>query len=145
MAAPGSALRIPYRMEIDLSNLPAALRQKMDDIFRRDFDLKVLKAIERQQRIAQQRRDKAHWHGELKPEFEIDPFVDSIWRQFYGHNYTENPDLMKFLAKRNEEIALRARSRKIQVGFTGTRSAPCAVRKVKRGVRFDRGTWEAAR
>lgn len=125
-------------MEVDLSQLDAATRQRVDEIFRKDFDLRVLKAVERQTRTATERRDRVRWHSELKPQFEIDPFVDSIWRQFYGHNYTENPDLMRFLQRRNPEIALAARSNKIMVGYTG-RTGRCGR------VRFGRGTIEFQR
>ncbi len=49
--------------------------------------------------------------------FEIDAMVDSIWRQCYGHNYTEDQDLLKFLTRRNPEIEVRARGSRIQVGY----------------------------
>lgn len=115
-------------MEVDLSRLPAGVRRKMDEIFRTDFDLKVLKAIERQTRTAKARENGLRWRDDFVPQFEIDPMVDSIWRQFYGHNYTENPDLMRFLQARNPEIKIRARSGKIQVGYTRA-----AVAEGKRG------------
>ena len=120
-------------MEIDLSRLPARVQQQMDEIFRKDFDLKVLKAVQRQQQAAAAARDKMQWREDMRPQHAIDPFIDSIWRTCYGHNYTENPDLMRFLAKRNEEIALRPKSNKIMVGYTG-RTGRCGR------VKFDRGT-----
>jgi len=133
------------RMEIDLSRLPAAVRQKMDDIFRGDHDLRVLQAIQRQTQTANARRDTVRWHELLRPQYEIDPMVDLLWRQFYGHNYTENPDLMRFLAKRNPEIAVHARSPKTQVGYCAPRPAPRAPRPARGGVRFDRNTLVLAK
>lgn len=120
-------------MEIDLSNLDQGTRLKMDEIFRSDFDLRVLKAVERQTRTAKARENGPRWQPDMKPEYEIDPVIDSLWRQYYGHNYTENADLMKFLMARNPEIKLRTRSGRIQTGYTG-----------KTGCRFAPGTLRLA-
>lgn len=112
-------------MEIDLSRLDGRTRSKVDDIFRRDFDLKVLKAIERQTRIAA----RNHLHrprakdGFGERTLEIDATVDGIWRQFYGHGYSEDKDLVKFLVKRNPEIAVKSRGTKIQVGYQAGRNS----------------------
>lgn len=133
-------------MEVDLSQLPHEVRRKMDDIFRNDFDLKLLKAVEAQKRTAQLRRDNVRWNTDMKPELEINPVIDSFWRRVYGHNYTENPDLMKFLARRNEEIRVNARSPKIQVGYQGqTPNTKHPTRKGRTGCVFGRGTLELAR
>lgn len=133
------------KMEIDLSRLPAATRQKMDEIFRSDFDLKVLKAVERQTRTAKAREHGARWRDDLMPQFEIDPFVDSIWRQYYGHNYTEDAQLMKFLKARNPEIFITARSGKIQTGYTGENRKQKAESRNRHGCRFDRNTLTLAK
>lgn len=106
-------------MEIDLSNLDRATATKVDGIFRRDFDLKVFKAIRRQTAIAARNelnRPLAK-EGFGPRTIETDAMVDSIWRQFYGHNYSENKDLMKFLARRNPEIRVRSLGSRIQSGY----------------------------
>jgi hypothetical protein len=133
-------------MEIDLSNLPPAVRQKMDHIFRHDFDLKVLKAIERQTATAKARENGLPWRDDMRPQFEIDPMVDSIWRQFYGHNYTENVDLMKFLVARNPEIVVKSRSGKTMVGYSAAnRQSAIGNRQSKRAVRFAPNTLQLAK
>jgi hypothetical protein len=111
-------------MEIDLSNLDAATRNKMDDIFRRDFDLQVMKAIERQTAAAAHHylhRPRAQ-DGFGEKTMVVDPFIDALWRRCYGHNYTQDTDLLKFLKKRNPEIAVRSQGTRIQVGYAPTRT-----------------------
>jgi len=119
----------------------------MDEIFRGDHDLRVLKAIERQTETARQRRDNVAWDDDMMPTYEIDPVIDAHWRRYYGHNYTENKDLMRFLAARNPEIVLRARSRKIQVGYSAKAARGMAhptSNKPNRRVSFGRGTMNFA-
>ena len=119
-------------MEIDLSNLPLPVRRKMDEIFRSDFDLSVLKAIRRQTAAAKALRDRPPaWKTDFGPQtLSIDPFVDALWRQFYGHNYTEDREKVNFLVKRNEEIAVRARPGRLALGFS--RFGGCTKRFQKR-------------
>jgi hypothetical protein len=105
-------------MEIDLSHLDGATARKLDEIFRRDYELKILKAIRRQTRLAalncqgERSRD-----GFGRRRFEVDAVIDAHWRQCYGHDYSEDADLMKFLTKRNPEIAVKTGGTKIQVGY----------------------------
>lgn len=138
-------------MKFDLSHLPQNILRKIDEIFRTDYDLKVLKAIERQTRTAKARENGLRWRDDFVPKFEIDPVVDTHWSHFYGHNYQENPDLMRFLAARNPEIKIKARSGKIQVGYTGNVPPTSCRRNQSRpagkmpAARFDRGTLELAK
>jgi hypothetical protein len=145
-----------FFVEIDLSKLDARTRAAVDGQFTDKFHRDLATAIQRQTRTATARRDQMRWREDMVPEYEIDPFVDSLWRQFYGHNYTENPDLMKFLAARNPEIKLKARSGKVQVGYAGMSKiksksksknlAPDrALNLARRPVRFERGTLELAK
>ena len=106
-------------MVIDLSKLDAKTRGTVDHIFRKDFDLAVLKAIKRQTAIAARNalhrpRAKEHFGPRV---FEIDATIDGIWRSFYGHNYSDDADLMKFLLKRNPEIGVRGAGTRIQSGY----------------------------
>lgn len=109
-------------MEIDLSNLDAKTRGKVDDIFRRDFDLKVLQAIRRQTMVAA----RNHLHrphardGFGERTVEIDAYIDALWRNFYGPAYSQDTDLLKFLMKRNPEITVRSQGTKIQIGWAPT-------------------------
>jgi hypothetical protein len=131
--------RRPFKrteMEIDLSRLPAAVQKAMDRIFRQDADLKVLKAVERQTRLAREARRRPHrWQDDLGPQrLMLDPLVDAYWTAQYGHNWLENQSLVRFLMRRNPEIVGQNESRKIQVGYGG------------RGkIKWDRGTMEFAR
>lgn len=112
----------------------------MDEIFRTDFDLKALKAIEEQTRTAQANRNGVAWKDDFGPkQYAINPFFDWMWREVYGHNYTENEDLMKFLARdgRNPEIRVQARSAKTMVGYTGQS-------RRRGGCTFGRGTIQLA-
>lgn len=132
-------------MEIDLSRLDGRLRQTLDGTFRDKFHRELAGAVTRQTRTAKARENGLRWRDDLMPQYEIDPFVDSLWRQYYGHNYTENPDLMKFLMARNPEIKIRARSGKIQVGYNGRKAEILKTEsRNKRGCRFDRGTLKLA-
>ena len=126
-------------MEVDLSQLDAATRTRVDEIFRTDFDLKALKAIEEQKRTAKRLENGVMWKDDFGPQLHaINPFFDWMWRVVYGHNYTEDPDVMKFLSRRNEEINVRARSGKTMVGY----QAP--ARRAKTGCTFGRGTIQFA-
>jgi hypothetical protein len=105
-------------MEIDLSRLDFATAKKVDDIFRGDHELQVMKAIERQTKLAaRNHRGERAVNGIGPRQYEMDAMIDTLWRQFYGNNYSEDPDLMKFLAKRNPEITVKAGGTKIQVGY----------------------------
>ena len=106
-------------MVVDLSNLDLATRRRVDEIFRGDHQLQVLRAIERQQRAAAIN----YLHKKRAPDgigpqtFAIDPVFDAIWRRFYGREYSADPDLMKFLIRRNPEIRVFSGGSKIQVGY----------------------------
>lgn len=116
---PPGSLPEKSRMEINLSNLDAATRTTVDNIFRKDFDLKVLKAIERQTKAAA----RNHLHRpRAKDGFgervcEIDPYIDALWRNAYGSQYSHDEELMQFLMKRNPEITVRSLGTRIQVGY----------------------------
>jgi hypothetical protein len=109
-------------MEIDLSRLDASTRNTVDKIFREDFDLKVLKAIQNQTKVAAinhlHRPHAKDGFGERT--LMIDPMFDAMWRQYYGSCYTHDQDLLKFLLKRNPEIGLRSLGTRIQVGYSPT-------------------------
>jgi hypothetical protein len=109
-------------MEVDFSRLDAKTRGAVDSIFRRDFDLKVLKAIKRQTMVAA----RNHLHrprardGFGERTIEIDAYIDALWRNVYGRSYTEDQDLLKFLMKRNPEIKVQSLGTKVQVGYAPT-------------------------
>jgi hypothetical protein len=107
-------------MEVDFSKLDFATATKVDELLRRDYNERLLRAAARQRRIA----FLNHLHRPLAKDgygertFMIDPVFDAYWREYYGKTYTHDPELLKFLAKRNPEIALRSRgTREIMVGW----------------------------
>lgn len=106
-------------MEVDLSQLSAKTRDTVDRILRTDYELKVLHAIRRQVKVAAQNHlhRPAAQDGFGERVFAIDAQIDALWRSFYGCSYTEDKDLMKFLARRNPEITVKSRGTKIQVGY----------------------------
>jgi hypothetical protein len=106
-------------MQIDLSNLDLATRRKVDEIFRRDFDLKILQALRRQTAVAARNylRPPRALDGFGPKTFEVDAFFDSIWRHYYGNRYSADEDLVKFLTRRNPEIRVRSAPSRIQVGY----------------------------
>jgi hypothetical protein len=112
-------------MQVDLSQLDFETRAAVDEIFRSDYELKVLQAVQRQQAVAARNslyppRAKDGF-GEKK--FEIDAFLDAVWRNYYGHDYSMDTDLMRFLSRRNPEICVKSQASKIQFGYTPGASA----------------------
>lgn len=122
-------------MVIDLSRLDRKTQETVDRIFRNDHDLSMMKAIKRQTAIAarnHQNRPRAR-EGFGARVLEIDAVIDSHWRALYGANYTDNKDLMKWLAQRNPEIKVHARGAKIQVGYQAGPQSRRSVGALERG------------
>jgi hypothetical protein len=135
-------------MEWDLSRLPSGTLRKMDEIFRTDFNLKVLQAVADQTRTAKRLHQGVAWKDDIGPQYaEINPVIDSLWRHVYGHDYTEDADKMRFLGRRNPEILARARSGKIQIGYEPKAQTPNTKHQTPRGRMgcvFGRGTLKLA-
>ena len=107
-------------MEVDFSRLDLATAQRVDAVIRHDYNEVLLRAAERQRRIAflnhLQRPLAKDGYGERT--LMIDPVFDAYWRQCYGKEYSHDADLLKFLARRNPEIAVKSRGTKeIHVGY----------------------------
>lgn len=101
-------------MEVDFSQLDFATAQKVDEVIRKDYNQLLLRAAERQRRVAflnYLHRPKAK-DGFGERTLMIDPVFDAYWRQCYGSNYTHDPELLKFLSRRNPEIVVRSRGTK---------------------------------
>lgn len=124
-------------MDVDLSEVPHEIRTRMDEIFRGRLDERLFHAVQRQREVAAKRFERVRWSADMMPQTEVDPMIDAWWCHYYGHNYSANADLMKFLHKRNPEIVLRARSNKVMVGYTG-RTGRCGR------VQFGKGTMSFA-
>lgn len=122
-----------YHMIIDLSNVPHSLRTKIDEIFRKDYDLKIAKAIERQKRSAHAIRNKQprSVDGIGEQTMSIDPVLDSAWRAVRGRDVWEDLDFKKWFLARNEEMRVKASGTKMQVGYL----PPDAVRTIDRLIR----------
>lgn len=107
-------------MEVDFSRLDFATATRVDEVLRTSYNERLLRAAERQRRIA----FLNHLHRPLAKDgfgertFMIDPVFDAYWRECYGKNYTHDPELLRFLLKRNPEIGVRSRGTKqIFVGW----------------------------
>ena len=113
-------------MDVDFSKLDLATAQKVDEVIRKDYNEKLLRAAARQRRIAfinHLNRPLAK-DGFGERTLMIDPVFDAYWRECYGKQYTHDEELMKFLIKRNPEIALRSRGTKeISVGWMPSSSS----------------------
>ena len=113
-------------MDVDFSKLDRATAQKVDEVIRKDYNEKLLRAAARQRRIAfinHLNRPLAK-DGFGERTLMIDPVFDAYWRECYGKQYTHDEELMKFLIKRNPEIALRSRGTKeISVGWMPSSSS----------------------
>lgn len=125
-------------MEVDFSRLDFATATKVDEILRHDYNEKLAAAAKRQQRIAflnhLQRPMAKDGFGERT--IMIDPVFDAYWRECYGKHYTHDADLLKFLAKRNPEIAVRSRGTKqIFVGWMPSSQSrrPCGLTAKEKG------------
>lgn len=107
-------------MEVDFSQLDFATATKVDEVIRKDYNERLVRAAARQRRIAAIN----HLHRPLAKEgfgertLMIDPVFDAYWRECYGKDYTHDPELLKFLLKRNPEIGVQSRgSKQICVGW----------------------------
>ena len=123
-------------MEVDFSKLDFATATKVDEVIRKDYNQKLLAAAARQRRVAflnQLQRPLAK-DGFGARTFMIDPVFDAFWRTCYGSQYTQDAELMKFLAARNPEICVRSRGTKeIFVGWMpgSTSKRPCGLASVR--------------
>ena len=118
-------------MEVDLSRLGGETAMKVDEVLRHDFNQMLYDAARRQQKIACENMlhrppSRDGFGGKI---MQLDAVFDALWRTCYGHNYTEDKDLMKFLERRNPEIVCRPTGTKIMVGW-----APCSASKRPVGV-----------
>ena len=131
-------------MEVDLSRLPAAVQKAMDNIFRRDADLKILKAIQRQTHIAKLMRLNPHrWKDDFGPQqLIVDPVIDDFFTAQYGPAWKEDRNLVKWLLGRNPEMAGQSVAGKTKVSLAG--SGFRVQGGGKRGVTFGRGTMNFA-
>lgn len=127
-------------MDVDFSQLDFATATKVDEVLRRSYSEVLLKAAERQRRVAainMLHRPLAK-DGFGERTLMIDPVFDGYWRAAYGHNYTHDPDLLKFLARRNPEIAVKSRGTKeIFVGYQSSRASrkPVGLENTESGKR----------
>jgi len=97
-------------MEVDFSRLDIATASRVDEVLRHDYNERLVRAAKRQRRIAclnHLRRPFAK-DGFGERTLMIDPVFDAYWRECYGKGYSHDRDLMRFLAKRNPEIAVRS-------------------------------------
>ena len=105
-------------MEVDLSEVPSAVRVEMDRIFREDFNGKLVAALERQRRAAAfYRAMEPHavdGIGELK--MVVDPFLHGMYRSVYGQRCFEDPEWVEYFLKHSPEARVRSTGTRVQVG-----------------------------
>ena len=125
-------------MEVDFSKLDLATAQRVDEVIRRDYNEKLVRAAERQRRVA----FLNHLHRPLAKDgfggrtLMIDPVFDAFWRECYGKHYTHDEELVKFLVKRNPEIGVNSRGTKaIHVGWLpgSTSKRPVGLTAAEKG------------
>ena len=133
-------------MEVDLSRLPAAVQKAMDNIFRKDADLKILKAIQRQTHIAKLMRLNPHrWKDDFGPQqLIVDPVIDDFFTAQYGPAWKEDKNLVKWLLGRNPEMAGQSVAGRTRVGYTKQMGDGRSKMGKQSGVTFGRGTMEFA-
>lgn len=126
-------------MEVDFSKLDFATATRVDEVIRRSYNATLLAAAQRQRRIAFLNR----LHRPLAKDgfgertLMIDPVFDAYFRESYGKDYLQDPDRVKWLLKRNEEIAVSSRGTKeISVGWLpSSRSRrPCGLTAQEKGL-----------
>jgi len=107
-------------MEVDFSRLDFATATKVDQVMRGSYEKVLLDAAARQRRVA----FLNHLHRPLAKDgfggrsLMVDPVFDAFWRECYGKHYLQDESLVKFLIKRNPEIAVKSRGTKeIFVGW----------------------------
>jgi len=131
-------------VEVDFSKLDLATATKVDEVIRGTYNQTLLRAAERQRRVA----FINHLHRPLAQDgfgertLMIDPVFDAYWRACYGSRYTHDADLLKFLTKRNPEIAVRSRGTKeIFVGYApGSASRrPCGLTETEKSGKRESG------
>lgn len=110
-------------MLVDLSEIPHAVRVKMDELIRGDYALRIRDAIKQQQQVA------AHYHrhrprsrdGLGEHTMAVHQVFDVMNRLKRGEDWDDpNGDYRKWWRKKNPEVQVRATGTKIQVGYTGT-------------------------
>ena len=111
-------------MTVDLSKVPHAVRVKMDELIRKDFDLHLLKALERQNKAAAHywRHQPRSVDGIGGLKMVLDPVFDAMYRRKYGHQWLDDEDRVKWCLKKAENAAAKVKSGgtgKIQVGYRG--------------------------
>lgn len=104
---------------------------------RGSYEKQLLEAAARQRRVAllNQLHRPLSKDGFGGRSLMIDPVFDAFWRECYGKNYTQDEALVKFLVKRNPEIAVKSRGTKeIFVGYapSGASRKPVGLTKAER-------------
>lgn len=110
---------------VDLSQLPAADRERLRALWAERDRVHHQRALERQ-RLAKKFYDAANrpgsTHAALGPlTMVVDPYFQSLWRRQHGDTIDQDPDFPKWLARREEERAaflLKPQTTKISVGWT---------------------------
>lgn len=108
-------------MIVDLSALPIELRRQVDDICRRDYDLQVMKALDRQKRVAAYfHRNRPRAINDLGEQtMAIDPVFDAMWARARGADWKDDQDFMKWFMNHpeNQDCRVRSTGSKTMIGW----------------------------
>lgn len=106
-------------MLIDLSQLPQELRDKVDEMYKLDWELQRAKAVQEEKRLAN------FWHSNRPRSSDgigeqvmvLHPFVDAAWRRARGPDCWADKDFKKWFLKNSPETRVRATGTKTMVGY----------------------------
>ena len=133
-------------LPVDLSALPAGVRKRMHEILSDQNAMEIVKAKIRQRQIAQfhhQNRPRA-MDGIGPKVMAVDPYFVSYWRMKQGADCWDDPDFVKWLAREEEAVRVRAGGTKTQVGYSGpgpARPAKGTILEVRGGNVRSRKTY----
>ena len=117
----------PAMFAVDLSALPQEVRSKIDQIFREDHEVKLLRALEEQKRLAaefsRQRPRSIDGIGEQK--MALHPYIDACNRAIVGsQRWSNDQDLREWYLRRYPEARVKSGGTKTQIGWTPPEPKP---------------------
>jgi hypothetical protein len=114
---------------VDLSNVPGEVREEMRRIWQDEHHAAVHRALARQEVLARfYHEHPPAWSDGIGPQtMAIDPVLLNCWRMMLGEE-TDDEECMKWLAKKQGGVMVKAVSPKTQVGY----SAPPSNRKFRK-------------
>lgn len=113
--------------------MPHELRQKIDEILRKDFDLQLVRAMEEQRQVARfyrQHQPRAR-HGIGAMTMAVHPLFDWVARAKYGKD-ADDPKFWRWVRKKEEAFRVQARPEKTTVVAPGLQGLVGVTRGARR-------------